>query len=90
MAPGEYTPTGSGTVTSDSNKNVPDDQLRAAVESALHEGLDYHLIQVGVNRGTVLLEGYQRDTPRRLKAAQAAASVPGVKEVINMLVIRAL
>jgi hypothetical protein len=36
------------------------------------------------------LEGYQSDTPARLAAAQAAASVPGVKEIINMLVIRPL
>jgi len=39
-----------------------------------------------VKRGTVLLEGYQIDTPARLAAAEAAASVPGVKEIINMLV----
>lgn len=84
----EYLPTGSGPVASD--RDVPDDPLRTAVESALHEGLDYHLIQLTIKNGTVLLEGYQRDTPRRLKAAQAAASVPGVKEVVNMLVIRAL
>ena len=42
--------------------------------------------RVSVKRGTVLLEGYQMDTPARL----AAASVPGVKEVVNMLVIRVL
>jgi osmotically-inducible protein OsmY len=47
-----------------------------------------YLAHVSVKRGTVLLEGYQDDTPGRLAAAEAAASVPGVKEVINMLVIR--
>jgi hypothetical protein len=88
LAADEYTPTGSGPV--DSERTVPDGQIRAAVESALREGLDYHLIQVDVHNGTVLLQGYERDTPRRLQAAQAAASVPGVKEVINMLVIRPL
>ena len=43
---------------------------------------------MSVNRGTVLLEGYQNDTPERLAAAEAAAAVPGVKEIVNMLVIR--
>ena len=88
----EYMPTGSGPVLSD--VDVPDDRLQEAVTAALREatdtGVDYHLVHVSVNRGTVLLEGYQNDTPGRLAAAEAAASVPGVKEIINMLVIRAL
>ena len=88
----EYMPAGSGPVLSD--VDIPDDRLQEAVTDALREaanaGVDYHLAQVSVNRGTVLLEGYQFDTPGRLAAAKAAASVPGVKEIINMLVIRAL
>jgi hypothetical protein len=88
----EYTPTGSGPTLSD--VEVPDDLLQEAVTSALREatgkGVDYHLARVRVKRGTALLEGYQTDTAGRLAAAEATASVPGVKEVINMLVIRAL
>jgi hypothetical protein len=89
----EYMPTGSGPVISQSDVlDVPDDRLQDAVIAALREDreVDYHLVRVSVKRGTVLLEGYQSDTPARLAAAQAATSVPGVKEIINMLVIRAL
>ena len=85
-------PTGSGPVLS--AVDVPDDHLQEAVTAALREaasaGVDYHLVHVSVRQGTVLLEGYQNDTPGRLAAAKATASVPGVKEIINMLVIRAL
>jgi len=88
----EYMPTGSGPVLSD--VEVPDDLLQQAVTAALRNaggaGVDHHLVQVSVKRGTVLLEGYQPDTPARLAAAEAAARVPGVKEIVNMLVIRAL
>jgi hypothetical protein len=87
----EYMPTGSGPVPS--TGEVPDDRLKEAVTAALHEagdqGVNYHLVRVHVNRGTVLLEGYQNDTVGRLAAAEAAR-VPGVKEIINMLVIHAL
>ena len=51
---------------------------------------NHRLARVSVKRGTVLLEGYQNDIPGRLAAAEAAASVPGVKEIINMLIIRAV
>ncbi len=88
----QYMPTGSGPVSS--AVDVPDDRIEEGVVAALREAVDgevdYHLVHVRVNRGTVLLEGYQNDTPGRLAAAKAAASVPGVKEIINMLVIRAL
>lgn len=86
----EYMPSGSGLVQSD--VEVPDDRLQAVVTAALREvtGIYPHLITVSVKHGTVLLEGYQNDTPGRLAAAKAAASVPGVKEIINMLVIRAI
>ena len=73
--------------------DVPDARLQEAVTAALREageGMDYHLVRVSVKRGTVLLEGYQNDTLGRRVAVEAADSVPGVKEVINMLVIRAL
>lgn len=92
MTMAEFLPTGSGPVRSDAD--VPDDCLQEAVTAALHEaagrGVNHHLVRVSVKRGTVLLEGYQNDTPARLAAAEAAASVPGVKEIIDMLVIRAL
>ncbi len=83
----EFMPTGSGPVLSD--VDFPDSILQTDVSDALREaeGVDYHLARVSVNRGTVLLEGYQNDTPGRLAAAKAAR-VPGVKEIINMLVIR--
>ena len=77
-----------------SDVEIPDDLLQEAVTAALRNaggaGVDHHLVQVSVKRGTVLLEGYQSDTPARLAAAEAAARVPGVKEIVNMLVIRAL
>lgn len=88
----EYMPTGSGLVKSD--VDVPDDRIQEEVTDALREvadgSVDYHLVRVSVKNGTVLLEGYQNDTPGRLAAAEATASVPGVKEIVNMLVIRAL
>jgi len=86
----QYMPTGSGPVPSE--VEVPDDRLQEAVTAALREaaGVAYHLVRTSVKRGTVLLEVYQEDASGRLAAAQAAASVPGVKEIINMLVIRAL
>jgi osmotically-inducible protein OsmY len=47
-----------------------------------------HPIEVTVRNGTVLLEGYQNDTLARLAAGQAAATVPGVREIVNMIVVR--
>ncbi len=88
----EYMPTGSGPVPSD--VDVPDARLQEAVTAALRladgAGVNYHLARVSVMRGTVLLEGFQNDTTGRLAAAEAAARVPGVKEIVNMLVIRAI
>jgi hypothetical protein len=87
----EFMSTGSGPVASD--QEVPDAQLEELVQESLRqaarEGVDHYLARVTVNKGTVLLAGYQFDSPSRLAAAQAAASVPGVKEIVNMLVIRA-
>jgi Ca2+-transporting ATPase len=87
----EYVPTGSGPVQC--YVDVPDDRLQDAVIAALRDAggcVNHHLVRVSVKRGTVLLEGYQNDIPGRLAAAEAAASVPGVKEIINMLMIRAV
>ena len=87
----DYMPTGSGLVPSD--VDVPDDRLQEAVNvahrAAAGKGVDHYLVRVSVKQGTVLLEGYQNNTQGRLSVAEAAASVPGVKEIINMLVIRA-
>jgi|GEM_PF-1796407 len=87
-----YMSTGSGPVLSD--VDVPDDRLQEAVTSALREAtggrVNSYLARVSVHQGTVLLEGYQNDIQARLAAAEAVARVPGVKEIINMLVIRAL
>ena len=85
----EYVPTGSGPVPSP--WDVPDSDLREAVTAVLDESggvVNLHTLQVSVKRGTVLLEGYQNDTTGRRGAAKAAASVLGVKEIVNMLVIR--
>lgn len=85
----EYVPTGSGPVPS--TMDVPDGDLREAVTEVLHESggvVNLHALQVSVKRGTVLLEGYQNDTTGRRAAAEAAACVLGVKEIVNMLVIR--
>ena len=85
----EYVPTGSGPVPF--TGDVPDSDLREAVTAVLHESgglVNLHTLQVSVKRGTVLLEGYQNDTTGRRGAAEAAASVLGVKEIVNMLVIR--
>lgn len=81
---------GSGPV--DCQVEVPDDELQEQVRAALNHvsGVFPHLITTTVTRGTVLLEGYQGDTIGRLRAAQTAASIVGVKEVINMLVIRSV
>ncbi|MFT5365739.1 MAG: hypothetical protein ACI8V2_000680 [Candidatus Latescibacterota bacterium] len=84
-------PMGSGSVSSD--VDVPDTPLQEAVIAAVQKvggGMDAHLVHVCVKRGTILLEGYQNDTPGRLVVAEAAASVPGVKEIVNMLVIRSI
>jgi len=87
----EFLPTGSGPAESD--QDVPDAQIEEMVNERLRDasdkGVNHHLISVSVNKGTVLLEGFQGDTPARLAAAQATASVPGVKEIVNMLAIRA-
>lgn len=88
----EYMPTGSGPVQS--AVDVPDAQLQVSVTAALRAasgaGVNSHQARVSVTRGTVLLEGFQTDTTGRLAAAEAAACVPGVKEIVNMLVIRAV
>jgi hypothetical protein len=90
-SPSEFVPTGSGPV--EAGEDVPDAEIEEEVKERLRaaaaKGVNHHLATVSVHGGTVLLEGYQGDTPARLAAAQAAASVPGVKEVVNMLVIRA-
>jgi hypothetical protein len=87
---GSYLPSGSGTLQT--NGGVPDDLLRSAINEALDEDdrINHHLIDMSVHEGTVLLEGFQNDTQERLLAAQAVASVPGVREIVNMLVIRPL
>jgi fructose-bisphosphate aldolase class I len=87
-----YLPTGSGSVRS--AVELPDALLLEEVNAALHDStggsVNTHLARVSVKHGTVLLDGYQNTTEGRLAASEAAASVAGVKEVVNMLVIRAL
>ncbi len=87
-----YLPGGSRTLQT--NGGVPDDMLREAITDALDEDTDgvinVHGIDMSVHEGTVLLEGFQNDTRGRLAAAEAVATVPGVREIVNMLVIRPL
>jgi len=66
--------------------------LKAVIAALRDAGgcVNRHLVRVSVKHGTVLLEGYHNDTPGRLAAAEAAASVPRVKEIIDMLMIRAV
>ncbi len=84
--------TGTGPVEGD-HPDVPDEQLERMVKeklrSARAEGVHSRVIRVTAKNGTVLLEGHQNDTPARLAAARAAASVKGVREIVNMLVVRA-
>ena len=86
-----FLPTGSGPVTGET-ADVSDDQIEAEVNrrlrAAASHGVRHRTIQVTVNKGTVILQGHQNDTPTRLAAAQAA-SVPGVKEIVNMIMVRA-
>ena len=63
--------------------------LKAVIAALRDAGgcVNHSLVRVSVRCGTVLLEGYQNDIPGRLAAAEAAASVPGVEEIIDMLMI---
>ena len=66
-------------------------QIAELVKDRLQQaaGVSPHLIEITVRNGTVLLEGDQEDTTARLAAGEAAATVPGVREIVNMLVVRA-
>jgi len=70
--------------------HLTDDQIAELVKDRLQRasGVSPHPIEVTVRNGTVLLEGYQNDTLARLAAGQAAATVPGVREIVNMIVVR--
>lgn len=84
-----FLPTGSGPVNS-GNEEVADDLIEQQVARRLREsGLRHRGLRVTVRGGTVLLEGCQNDTQSRLAAAQTAASVPGVREIVNMITVRA-
>ena len=87
-----FLPTGSGLIEGD-HPEVSDEQIEKHVKEKLRaarsEGVHSRVIRVTVKNGTVVLEGHQNDTPTRLAAARAAASVLGVREIVNMLVIRA-
>jgi len=85
-----YLPTGSGPVSGPPS-DLSDREIANLVAQALHDarGVAAHAIRVTVTDGTVLLEGEQNDTRARLAAAEAVTAVPGVQEIVNMLVVRA-
>ena len=86
----EFLTADSGPVAGPPSRNS-DSQIAELVKDRLRResGVLPHLIEITVRNGTVLLEGDQEDTSARLAAGQAAATVPGVKEIVNMLVVRA-
>jgi hypothetical protein len=86
-----YVPTGSGPVTGPPS-DLADQEIADLVRRGLREarGVVANPIKVTVSGGTVLLEGEQNDTLARAAAAQAAAAVPGVREIVNMIVVRAV
>ncbi len=86
-----YLSTGSGPVAGP-RVEVPDEEIAARVRQRLKEasGVAASAIHVTVKGGTVLLEGDQNDTVARLAAAQTAAGAPGVREIVNMIVVRAV
>jgi hypothetical protein len=71
--------------------HLSDDEIVQLVRDGLRgvPGVSSHAIEVTVRNGTVLLEGIQNDTLARLAAGQAAAALPGVRELVNMIVVRA-
>jgi hypothetical protein len=71
--------------------HLPDHEIAELVREGLRRaaGVASHLIETTVKEGTVLLEGYQNDTEARWSAGQAAAAAPGVRELVNMIVVRA-
>lgn len=86
-----FVPTGSGPVAglhADISDEEVTELVRERIENATPSGVAPHLIELSVRNGTVLLQGYQSDATTRLAAAQAAAAVAGVREVVNMLIIR--
>jgi hypothetical protein len=86
-----YVPTGSGPVAGPVS-DLTDEEIAGLVKQALRDapGVVANPIRVTVSGGTVLLEGEQNDTLARAAAAEAAAGVPGVKEIVNMVVVRAV
>ena len=85
----EYLTADSGPVAGPPS-DLTDDEIAGLVKDRLQHtsGVSPHLIEITVRNGTVLLEGDQGDTTTRLAAGEAAATVPGVKEIVNMIVIR--
>jgi hypothetical protein len=86
-----YLSTGSGPVGGEETE-LTDEEIAGLIEGALRAAPSVvaNAIDVTVRDGTALLEGEQNDTPARLAAAQAAAGVRGVREIVNMIVVRAV
>ena len=71
--------------------DLTDDEIAELVKDRLEQASRVfpHLITITVRNGTVLMEGEQNDTLARLAAGEAATTVPGVSEIVNMIVVRA-
>ncbi len=71
------------------NKQIPDSQLASNVQTALKQdrAINTQPVQVAVQNGVVTLSGNVSDDTASTVAAQDAAKVKGVKEVVDSITI---
>lgn len=88
----EIPPTPTKTITRDRPLSAPDDVTATAeqLESKIYKAIDNRAIrgvEVSVREGTVSLTGRVASENQKIAAAQAARSVPGVKEVLDQIIV---